>query len=106
MESRENQDMARVAKEVGAVLRRQARKRWQTVRTAERTEGNRHVWRFRPEDGTERFLHVSHDALRGGDSASVLEQLRAGRCFERLNRGPETALILSKGGRLEVYPVH
>jgi hypothetical protein len=109
MENRERRDpkLAQVAREVGAVLRRQARKRWQTVRTAERNEGNRHVWRFQQADGgTPRFLHVSHDVMRDGDAASLLEQLRAGRCFSRLDRGPETSLLLSTGGRLEPYPVH
>ncbi|HEX8246273.1 MAG TPA: hypothetical protein VF541_22405 [Longimicrobium sp.] len=102
----EHQKLAQVAKEVGAVLRRQARKRWTAVRTADRNEGNRHVWRFQQADGgTERFLHVSHDAMREGDATSVLEQLRAGRCFSRLN-GAETSLLLSKGGRLDAYPVH
>jgi hypothetical protein len=102
----EHQKLAQVAKEVGAVLRRQARKRWETVRTADRNEGNRHVWRFQQGDGgAERFLHVSHDAMREGDAASLLEQLRAGRCFARLD-GREPSLLLSSGGRLEAYPVH
>ncbi|HEX6751525.1 MAG TPA: hypothetical protein VF092_29805 [Longimicrobium sp.] len=100
----EHQKLARVVKEVGAVLRRQARKRWDTVRTAERDEGNRHVWRFQQSgSGDARFIHVSHDAIRQGDAATLLDQLRAGRCFTRLDRGPETALLLSTGGRLEAY---
>lgn len=110
MEGRDHQQrkVAAVAKELGAVLRRQARKRWDTVRTAERNEGNRHVWRFQAgPDGGERFLHVTHEAMAGHDAArQLLEQLRTGRCFQRLHDGPETSLLLSKGGRLEAYPVN
>ena len=110
MENRDHQQrkVAAVAKEIGGVLRRQARKRWETVRTAERNEGNRHVWRFQAgPDGGERFLHVSHEAMVDENAGPVLlEQLRSGRVFERLHRGPETSLLLSKGGRLEAYPVN
>ena len=111
MEGRDHQQrkVAEVAKEIGGVLRRQARKRWETVRTAERNEGNRHVWRFQAgPGGGERFLHVTHEAMvQGDDTASTLiEQLKSGRCFERLHKGPETSLLLSKGGRLEAYPVN
>ncbi|HKP76336.1 MAG TPA: hypothetical protein VJT67_12485 [Longimicrobiaceae bacterium] len=110
MENRDHQQrkVAAVAKEIGGVLRRQARKRWETVHTAERNEGNRHVWRFQAgPDGGERFLHVSHEAMQGDDAAAtLLEQLRTGRCFERLHKGPETSLLLSKGGRLEAWPVN
>ena len=100
----EHQKLARVAREVGAVLRRQARKRWETVRMASRDEGNRHVWRFR-EGGSARYLHVSHEALADGDSAALLRQLRAGRIFSRLS-GAESSLLLSRGGLLEPYPAH
>jgi len=111
MEGREHQSqrVAQVAKEIGAVLRRQARKRWETVRTADRNQGNRHVWRFQtgPEQA-ERFLHVTHEAMMDGDAAgpTLIAQLKSGRLFERLHRGPETSLLLSKGGRLEAYPVN
>jgi len=111
MEGREhqNQKVATVAKEIGAVLRRQARKRWETVRTADRNEGNRHVWRFQAGPGqAERFLHVTHEAMMEGDDAAavLIEQLKHGRLFERLHRGPETSLLLSVGGRLVPYPVN
>ena len=99
--------VSEVAKELGPVLRRQARQRWETVRTAERNEGNRHVWRFQDgSDGSERFLHVAHDAMVQGENAAptLLQQLRTGRCFERLHDGPETSLLLSRDGRLEAYP--
>jgi hypothetical protein len=108
MEGREHQDqkVAGVAKEIGAVLRRQARKRWQTVRTADRNEGNRHVWRFQTGPGqAERFLYVTHEAMAEG-APVLIEQLKAARLFERLHRGPETSLMLSRSGRLEPYPVH
>ena len=111
MEGREqkNQKVATVAKEIGAVLRRQARKRWETVRTADRNEGNRHVWRFQAGPGqAERFLYVSHEAMMEGENAAplLIEQLKHGRLFDRLHRGPETSLLLSKGGQLEPYPVN
>ena len=110
MEGREqqHQKVATVAKEIGAVLRRQARKRWETVRTADRNEGNRHVWRFQAGPGqAERFLHVTHEAMMEADAApTLIAQLKSGRLFERLHRGPETSLLLSRGGRLEPYPVN
>ncbi|MFL5382158.1 MAG: hypothetical protein ACJ8GN_06555 [Longimicrobiaceae bacterium] len=110
MEGREHQDrkVAEVAKEIGAVLRRQARKRWETVRTADRNEGNRHVWRFQAGPGhAERFLHVTHEAMLEADAApTLIAQLKTGRLFERLHRGPETSLLLSRSGRLEAYPVN
>jgi len=109
MEGREHQKVASVAKEIGAVLRRQARKRWETVRTADRNEGNRHVWRFQAGPGqAERFLHVTHEAMMEGENAAplLIEQLKHGRLFDRLHRGPETSLLLSRGGRLEPYPVN
>jgi hypothetical protein len=111
MEGREqkNQKVATVAKEIGAVLRRQARKRWETVRTADRNEGNRHVWRFQAGPGqAERFLYVTHEAMVEGENAAplLIEQLKAGRLFDRLHRGPETSLLLSSDGRLLPYPVN
>ena len=110
MDSRENQSIkvAKVARLIGAELRKQARKSWQGVRTAERNEGNRHVWRFRSaEDGSERFLHVAKsEMVQGEESAtSLLAQLEAGGWIDRLSRGPETALLLSKAG-LQTYPLN
>jgi hypothetical protein len=104
-----HQKVAKVAKELGPALRRQARGQWETVKTAERNEGNRHVWRFRPNpDGPERFLHVAHEVMVKGDdpAAELLRQLQVGQWIERLTSGPETALLLSKGGRLEAWPAH
>ena len=108
MESRDNksQKVAQVARQIGAELRKQARKSWQGVRTAERNEGNRHVWRFRsPDDGRESFLHVSHRDMVQADTATLLAQLNDGAWIDRLSSGPETALLLSKSG-LQSYPLN
>lgn len=108
MESRDNksQKAAKVARQIGAELRKQARKSWQGVRTAERNEGTRHVWRFRsPEDGSERFLYVSRSDMAQGDAAGLLAQLNEGAWIDRLSHGPETALLLSKSG-LQSYPLN
>ncbi|MDB4947486.1 MAG: hypothetical protein JWM27_135 [Gemmatimonadetes bacterium] len=99
----QNEKATRVARELGSALKRQARRRWETVRTAERNEGPRHVWRFKPgPDGTDRFLYVTHEALTTGEDPTpvLLEQLKAGRWLDRLD-GAETTLVLSKGGSLE-----
>ena len=108
MEARENRSerVAQAAREIGTELRKQARKSWQGVRTAERNEGNRHVWRFRsPEDGSERFLHLSHREMVLGGPASVLRQLETARWTDHLQSGIENALILAKGG-LQAYPLN
>jgi hypothetical protein len=102
-ESRQDQ-VSRVAREVGSVIRRQARRKWENVRTAERNEGRKHVWRFQSgPDRTDRFLYLSHDAMTDGENPApaLLEQLKSGRLFSRLDQGPETALMLSRDGRLE-----
>lgn len=108
MDAHESQKdrLARVAREMGTVLRRQARRRWESVRTAERNERNRHVWRFRDgPDGGERFLHVTHEAMVQADGPSaLLDQLKTGRWLDRLSDGPATGLLLSVGGRLEPWP--
>lgn len=108
MEARENRSarVAQVARQIGAELRKQARKSWQGVMTAERNEGNRHVWRFRSaKDGSDRFLHLSHREMVQGDPASLLQQLEAARWTDRLSSGSENAIILSKGG-LQAYPLN
>jgi hypothetical protein len=107
MDARENRSarVAQVAREIGAELRKQARRTWQGVRTAERNEGNRHVWRFRSsKDGSDRFLHLSHREMVQGDPASLLRQLEAGRWTDRLN-GADNAIVLSKGD-LQAYPLN
>lgn len=96
--------MTRVAEELGTALRRQARGRWKKVRTAQRNERNRRVWRFRfPAGGGERFLYIRHQAmLEGGDPAGrLLDQLEAEHWLDRLRQGPAAALVLTKEGRLE-----
>lgn len=98
------QRMMQVARELGAELRREARGRWDGVRTAQRNERGTHVWRFRSGAG-DRFLHVEHGAMvRGRDAASrLLQRLQAGRWLDRLQQGPETALLLSRDGDLAPY---
>ena len=104
-ESRKQQ-ITHVAEELSAAIREQARGRWSRVRTAERNERGRHVWRFRAGPGEgERFLHIEHQAMaRGADSAApLLEQLRTGRWLDLL-QAPETAVLLSGDGRLTALP--
>ena len=104
MEANEShrEKLDRVAREMGAAIRRQARRRWDAVRTAERNERGSHVWRFQPgEGGEERYLHVTHEAMAQADAPRLLEQLRAGHWLSRLSRGPATALVLGRDGRLE-----
>jgi hypothetical protein len=101
------QRVASVAAALGTALRSEARGRWERVATAERNEGGRHVWRFRAGAGVpDRFLHVTHEAMaRTADPTSeLLRQLQVGQWIERLGNGPETALLLSRDGRLESYP--
>jgi hypothetical protein len=100
------QRVTRVARELSTELRRRARGRWAGVRTAQRDERGRHVWRFRAGKGSERFLHIEHGAMVGGaDPASrLLERLEAENWLDRLQEGPETALLLSRDGRLATYP--
>ncbi|HEX8695513.1 MAG TPA: hypothetical protein VF746_24080 [Longimicrobium sp.] len=105
-ESEKRETLSRVAQEIGSVIRRQAHRKWDTVRMAERNEGRRHVWKFQSgPDRTDRFLAVTHEAMVQGEDAAplLLEQLKAGGWLDRLHEGPETALILSKGGHLETW---
>ena len=101
------QQMKRVARKLSGTIRRQARERWTEVRTAERNERGRHVWRFRsgPAQG-ERFLHIEHGAMVQGKNpaARLLKQLEDAGWLDRLQQGPETALLLSKNGQLAALP--
>lgn len=101
------QQITRVAGELSAAIKAQAQGRWNQVRTAERNEPGRHVWRFRAGPGEgERFLAIEHRAMvRDGDAAALLlEQLQTGRWLDRLQQGPETAVLLSHDGQLTAMP--
>ncbi|HET7274250.1 MAG TPA: hypothetical protein VFI91_03685 [Longimicrobiaceae bacterium] len=108
MDSQEThrQTRSRVTRELGSMIRRQAHKKWDGVRTAERNEGKRHVWRFRSgPDSDERFLHVPHQSMAREGAAEVLvDQLRKARWLDRLQAGPETSFVLSPAGRLQPWP--
>lgn len=99
------QQISRVARELGTALRRQAKGKWTAVRTAGRSEDRRHAWRFAHADSSQgtRFLRVTHKAMMQSAAPvpMLLEQLNAGRWLDRLNEGPETSLVLRSGGRLE-----
>ena len=100
----QKQQITRVAEELGTAIREQARGRWNRVRTAERNEGGRHVWRFRAGPGQDRYLHIDHRAMVGGQntSASLLEQLQTGRWLDLLQA--ETSVLLSRNGQLTALP--
>jgi hypothetical protein len=101
--SRQEQ-LARVVHELTTSLRTQARAQWKGVKTAQRRQGSREVWRFRVNGGTtERFLHVPHKAitLRRDAADVLLEQLGSEKWLDRLQAGPETAFVLSPTGRLQ-----
>jgi hypothetical protein len=100
------QQLSRVERDLGTLIRRQARELWNAMRVAKRNERDHHVWRFRyGPDGQERFLRVSHRAMTQDQNPSGLlfEQLQAGRWMERLHDGPETALLLTSGGQLRSW---
>jgi len=102
----QKQQITRVASELSASIKEQARGRWQRVQTAERNERGRHVWRFRAGPGeAERFLHIEHRAMVQGQNAaaSLLEQLQTGRWLDLL-QDSETAVLLSRDGRLTSLP--
>jgi hypothetical protein len=109
MDSKETQQqrMVRVTRELGTAIRRQARGRWKKVRTAQRNEQGRRVWRFRTGPGNgEHFLHIEHRAMiQGSDPAArLLEQLESERWLDRFDQGSETALLLSRDGQLVGLP--
>lgn len=98
---------AQVARQLGMMLRRHARRRWTSVRTAERDARGHHVWRFRAgADAGDRYLHVAHEAMEQAENPSRLlfDQLRAGRWLDRLDDGAERSLRLSATGEVEAYP--
>ncbi len=96
-----------VEQELSGLIRKEARTKWRSVRTAQRNEQGHHVWRFQSGPGkAERYLRVTHEAMEAGanSSESLYEQLTAGRWLDRLYAGPETALLLTTGGRIESWP--
>ena len=102
----QKQQITRVAGELSAAIREQARGRWSRVHTAERNEGGRHVWRFRAGPGEgERFLHIEHRAMvQGKNAAALLEQVQTGRWLDLLQQGPGTAVLLAPDGQLTALP--
>jgi hypothetical protein len=102
----QKQQITRVAGELSPAIKAQAQGQWSRVRTSERNQGGQHVWRFRAGPGqAERFLHIEHRAMaRDNAAASLLEQLQAGRWLDRLQQGPETALLLSRDGQVTALP--
>lgn len=108
MNSREERQerVAQVARKVTSVIRRQARRRWEGVRTAQRNAAGCHVWRFRAgADGAERFLHIPHEAMSGAEGAAegLLRQLRSSRWLDRMDATPDASLRLSREGQLEPF---
>jgi hypothetical protein len=100
----QKQRITRVAGELSTAIKRQARGRWERVRTAERNEGGRHVWRFQAGPGTgERFLHIEHRAMVQHQER-VVEQLRSERWLDLLQEGPGNAVLLGGRGELTAYP--
>lgn len=103
----EPQALTRVVREMGVEIRKQAHGRWTQVRTSERNEGSRHVWRFRSgPDMVERFLHIPHEVLLDGrnSAAGLLEQLKRAHWLDRLQEGSATSFLLSPTGRLRPWP--
>lgn len=105
-QEKRRQALARVTREMGVTIRRQARGRWGDVRTAERNEGGRHVWRFRGPDSDDRFLHVPRSSMIEGDdpAAALLKQLTKARWLDRLQEGPGNSFVLSPRGNLRPWP--
>jgi hypothetical protein len=99
MTESQKQQITAVAGELSAAIREQARGRWKRVRTAERNEQGRRVWRFRAGPGQgERFLHVEHRAMGGSATAgALLQQLEAGHWLDQL-QGTGAAVLLSRDG--------
>ena len=100
------QKLTRVTREVGTVLREQVGRRWKRVRTAERNEGRRHVWRFRTGEGEpDRYLHLSHRAMIEGKdpTTTLVAQLQQAHWLDRMQKGPETSFILAPSGRLRPH---
>jgi hypothetical protein len=105
MNPQEKQQITRVAGELTASIKQQARGRWQKVRTAERREQGRHVWRFQAGPGAgERFLHIEHGAMMQGKDAAarLLKQLNTGAWLDLLQE--ESSVLLTRDGELTAFP--
>jgi hypothetical protein len=107
MGSRETRREARakVVRQLGGMLRRQAQGRWDGVRTARRREQGFQAWRFSPGAGAgERYLRVSFEAMERArhSSRALYKQLTEGDWLDRLDGG-EPALGLAANGRVEPY---
>jgi len=97
------QKIDRVAHELGTAMRKQAGRRWGSVRTAKRKLATRYVWRFRTGAGEpDRFLSLAHRAMSEGENptATLLAQLDAAQWLDRMQAGPETSFRLARGGHL------
>lgn len=107
MNPQKKQQITRVAGELSSAIKQQARGRWQKVRTAERRERGRHVWRFQAAPGVdERFLHIEHGAMVQGKDATarLLKQLKTGAWLDLLQDGPENSVLLTRDGELTAFP--
>ena len=102
----QKQLITRVSGELSTAIKQQARGVWRQVRTAERNEGGRHVWRFMAGPGkAARFLHIEHRAMvQGKDAAArLLEQLGSGRWLDLLQSGPDNSVLLTRDGQLTAF---
>lgn len=98
--------VTRVCRELSSSIRRRARGRWKEVRTAERNERDRHVWRFQAGPGAgDRFLHIEHRTLAQGTDAPkrLMQQLEQEGWLDRLQAGPDKSLLLSADGQLAAF---
>lgn len=103
----QKQQITRVAGELSAAIKRQARRRWRQVRTAERNERGRHVWRFVAVPGAdERFLCIEHRTMVDGQDAAarLLEHLGDGRWMDLLQQGPQNSVLLTRDGEFTAFP--
>jgi hypothetical protein len=98
---------AQTVRDLGRMLQRQARGKWTDVRVASRSEPGHQVWRFRPgNDGEERFLHVSLEAIERAANSSrrLFRRLRKENWLSRMNEGGESSLRMGVDGRVAPYP--
>jgi hypothetical protein len=103
----QKQQITRVAQELSATIKQQARGRWRRVKTAERNEDGRHVWRFLAGPGVaERFLHIEHKTMMHGKDAAarLLGHLGDGRWMDVLQKGPDNSVLLTRDGELTAFP--